>query len=499
LRISIFKRAFVLLIVLVLVGDMAPAQERPAPIKDPAGKPPSQHQDSLRLTRLSSAVMPPDGLLAIGLHARQYSTVFILDEFLYSISQQDYVVTLEAGLLPWMLVWAEVPWRSWSEGVDWIPETGAGWGDGRWQLALGRQLGTSAFHFSVTGGGNIPLGSESAGLTEGVFSPQAGLNATAVFWRESMLPEMRVHLNYGRTWNSAEEFGYGQGTTHLNPWPPRYQSAAAAGGESRNDTRDFGVGLEFRAGHTSLWLEYTQQIFRNNDTVSEAEQMRMIAAGLRWGNVSGWALHGNYLVSLADDDEATPWWPGYPDLVMSLGVSRQFGFGGADRDNDGVRDRDDLCPDLPEDRDGFADEDGCPDYDNDQDGIPDTLDNAPNEPEDYDGFEDRDGVPDPDNDGDGIPDHDDLCPDEAEDFDGHNDEDGCPDEFSDRDGDGVGDAVDPCPDDPEDFDGFEDEDGCPDDDNDLDGIPDALDDCPDEAEDYDGDSDDDGCPDTDAD
>ncbi|MFT5232256.1 MAG: hypothetical protein ACI9UQ_000275 [Candidatus Krumholzibacteriia bacterium] len=481
----------------LLTGDLCSAQDRPAPVREPVAKIPSEHQDSVRLTRVTSAVMPPDGLITIGLLGRRYSTVYILNDFLESISQQDYVLTMEAGLLPWLHLWAEAPWRTWSEGVDWVPATGSGWGDGKWQLLAARELVPNALHLALTGGGNIPMGSSSAGLAEGVYSPQVAVNLTAVFWRESNLPEMRLHLNWGRTWNRSEEFGHGQGTTDLNPWPPRYQSALAAGGDGQNDTNDLGVGLEFRAGQTSLWLEYSQQIFRSNDTVSTAEQMRMIAAGLRWGVVSGWALHGNYLVSLANDDEATPWWPGYPDLVMSLGISRQFGFGGADRDDDGVRDRDDSCPDLAEDIDGFQDEDGCPDYDNDQDGVPDVLDDAPDEPEDYDGFEDRDGAPDPDNDGDGIPDRDDLCPDDPEDFDGHSDDDGCPDEFADRDGDGVDDEADPCPDDPEDFDGFEDDDGCPEDDNDLDGIPDTEDECPDEPEDYDGDNDEDGCPDED--
>jgi hypothetical protein len=51
-----------------------------------------------------------------------------------------------------------------------------------------------------------------------------------------------------------------------------------------------------------------------------------------------------------------------------------------DRDGDGIPDDLDKCPDAPEDRDGFEDEDGCPDPDNDQDGIPDIRDQCPNDP-----------------------------------------------------------------------------------------------------------------------
>jgi outer membrane protein OmpA-like peptidoglycan-associated protein len=65
-----------------------------------------------------------------------------------------------------------------------------------------------------------------------------------------------------------------------------------------------------------------------------------------------------------------------------------------DRDGDGIPDDVDKCPDDPEDKDGFEDEDGCPDLDNDQDGIPDANDACPNEPETVNGFQDEDGCPD---------------------------------------------------------------------------------------------------------
>jgi len=89
----------------------------------------------------------------------------------------------------------------------------------------------------------------------------------------------------------------------------------------------------------------------------------------------------------------------------------------------------DKCPNDPEDKDGFEDEDGCPDPDNDKDGIPDVRDKCPNEPEDKDGFQDEDGCPDPDNDKDGIPDARDKCPNDPETKNGFQDDDGCPDEI----------------------------------------------------------------------
>jgi outer membrane protein OmpA-like peptidoglycan-associated protein len=89
--------------------------------------------------------------------------------------------------------------------------------------------------------------------------------------------------------------------------------------------------------------------------------------------------------------------------------------------------------------------------DTDGDGLMDPVDKCPTEPEDKDGFEDEDGCPDPDNDKDGLLDAEDKCPNEA----GPKENAGCPD--TDKDGDGVVDRLDKCPEIP----GDKDNDGCP--------------------------------------
>jgi outer membrane protein OmpA-like peptidoglycan-associated protein len=131
-----------------------------------------------------------------------------------------------------------------------------------------------------------------------------------------------------------------------------------------------------------------------------------------------------------------------------------------DDDNDGVVNADDACRDDAEDKDGFQDEDGCPDADNDGDGLLDGVDKSPDEAEDKDGFQDEDGCIDADNDGDGVLDVDDKCPMVAEDKDGFNDNDGC--DEPDNDNDGVPDVLDQCALEPETINGIDDEDGCPD-------------------------------------
>ena len=130
-----------------------------------------------------------------------------------------------------------------------------------------------------------------------------------------------------------------------------------------------------------------------------------------------------------------------------------------DPDGDGLTNESDFCPDQPEDKDGYIDEDGCPDLDDDADLVPDLVDGAPRVPEDRDGFEDGDGVPELDNDGDGLADRVDDCPNEEEDFDGFADGDGCPELDNDR--DGLVDLEDRCPDIPSEAPPGVKTDGCP--------------------------------------
>jgi outer membrane protein OmpA-like peptidoglycan-associated protein len=196
-------------------------------------------------------------------------------------------------------------------------------------------------------------------------------------------------------------------------------------------------------------------------------------------------------VHALEDVELTPFVgvglsEGYGTPAWRLGLAARVHLQQHDADGDGVEDADDRCPGADEDRDGFDDDDGCPDADDDGDGVPDADDRCPR----VAGLGALAGCPDPDGDHDGVG-AGDRCPTEAEDADHFEDDDGCPEPDNDR--DGLADAADRCPSEAEDRDGFEDEDGCPEPDNDRDGILDARDRCPREAEDRDGFEDEDGC------
>ena len=278
-----------------------------------------------------------------------------------------------------------------------------------------------AFLLSLSAGGTLPTGDETAFLGEKTFTGRA-----------------RALLEYQR-----------------GEW---LRAVAMAGGLLREKSQFMGTP----EGHALLY--------------GAAVELRPNQEMGVFGEVTGRFASRYYDTNPAEFDAAMRFYlPATVNLIMGAGfglnhglgspVARAFlGIGWApdhrDRDHDGVLDVDDRCPDEPEDRDGFQDADGCPDPDNDGDGIPDAVDKCPDEPEDKDGFQDDDGCPDYDNDGDGIPDAYDACPNEPEDFDGFEDDDGCPD--PDNDHDGIPDVKDKCPNQPETINFYKDEDGCPD-------------------------------------
>lgn len=179
----------------------------------------------------------------------------------------------------------------------------------------------------------------------------------------------------------------------------------------------------------------------------------------------------NFGLNVASDYNWLPAYGGnnYFDFFQhTVGVT--FRFGKQDRDNDGIVDDEDACPDTPGIATGDPATNGCPDTDGD--GIFDKDDACPETP----GLAEFQGCP--DTDGDGVPDKDDACPEVA----GPVENNGCP--WPDTDGDGILDKDDACPNEA----GLAQFQGCPD--TDGDGIPDKDDQCPTEK----GPKENNGCP-----
>ncbi|HEU4729206.1 MAG TPA: OmpA family protein [Kofleriaceae bacterium] len=173
----------------------------------------------------------------------------------------------------------------------------------------------------------------------------------------------------------------------------------------------------------------------DNQIAKDTDAVLYLGGGMKYRVDNGWGLRADLRLLFppsSKNDSFTE------DFEALLSIYKELGRETPkpppppvdnDPDKDGIVGAADKCPNDPEDKDGFQDDDGCPDPDNDGDGIPDATDKCPNEPEDKDGFQDEDGCPDPDNDGDGVLDANDKCPTEPETKNGFQDEDGCPDEI----------------------------------------------------------------------
>jgi len=264
------------------------------------------------------------------------------------------------------------------------------------------------------------------------------------------------------------------------------------------------VGLSFLTAACGSELEgkasgidkLIKQAWTNGAYKCQPKHLTLAEANLRFGRDrlgQGYYHEAKELIALSQTHAKAAYDGSPPErcaqrVVVALRPRARIVVSALDTDGDGIPDTRDKCPNDPEDKDGFEDDDGCPDLDNDQDGVPDKVDKCPgtdkdkknnfkDTKEDKDGFEDDDGCPDPDNDKDGIADVIDKCPNQAEDKDGFEDDDGCPDPDNDKDGicDGnptiqsklkdyikICKGFDKCPNQPETFNGYQDDDGCPD-------------------------------------
>ena len=180
-----------------------------------------------------------------------------------------------------------------------------------------------------------------------------------------------------------------------------------------------------RVGANYLRHDYEGTGLVNNDGDLVKANHFTVATGIG----SNFWLTKNFGLNLQGDYVSTPTNKGGAINFWQAGASILFRFGNNDRDKDGIKDKDDACPDVF----GLAQFQGCPDTDGD--GIADKDDNCP----EVAGPVENNGCPWPDTDGDGVLDKDDACPTVP----GPVENKGCP--WPDTDGDGVLDKDDACP------------------------------------------------------
>ncbi len=189
-------------------------------------------------------------------------------------------------------------------------------------------------------------------------------------------------------------------------------------------------------------LDYERAVFRFQKVAKSQrppEERAIVNAwlGLTYANLGDEEQAVEAFVTAIKLDPLVALPPSSPKVAQTFDKARQRARGElkADTDKDGIADAVDRCIDRPETRNGFEDDDGCPDVrpalDSDGDGLADDVDRCPAAPETRNGFNDDDGCPDArpatDSDGDGVKDQTDACPAEAETANGFEDDDGCPD------------------------------------------------------------------------
>jgi len=215
-----------------------------------------------------------------------------------------------------------------------------------------------------------------------------------------------------------------------------------------------GLGLQFK--FNGLWNEtswfdpyvrvganYLRHDYSNSERAYNKEGgfMKADHFAANGGLGMNFWITKNFGIGVQQDYVVTPFEKTTISDFWQSSATLNFRFGNTDRDKDGIKDKDDACPDVF----GLAQFNGCPDTDGD--GVQDSEDNCP----EVAGPVENQGCPWPDTDGDGVLDKDDECPEVA----GPAENKGCP--WKDTDNDGVLDKDDACPEVP----GLPEYNGCP--------------------------------------
>ena len=168
--------------------------------------------------------------------------------------------------------------------------------------------------------------------------------------------------------------------------------------------------IDFQEGRRLVdELDYERAVFRFQKLTKSDRSVEQRAAA--------WAWLGLTYANLGDEGEAIQAFvssikldplvtlpPSPPKIIQLFEKARQQARAElrVDSDNDGIYDADDKCPSAAETKNGYLDDDGCPDelattasgIDKDGDGIDDSVDACPDSKENFNGVTDTDGCPD---------------------------------------------------------------------------------------------------------
>ena len=218
---------------------------------------------------------------------------------------------------------------------------------------------------SAAGSLSLPTGNRASFQGEGAVTASVGLRAEYAF----VVGAVRATLGYAAR-------------TQDRTWPD-----ASLGGPTFGDAIAWSAGIVLRPGAVFERLDSGDRQLWELAAHGALPAGPVAPFGLGGGDASPLSPallavddrialgHGRDAFFLAGADFGLDKAVGVP-LVRGI-VAVGWAPRSHDRDNDGVPDDVDECPDLAEDRDGIQDEDGCPEDDADSDGILDEKDACP--------------------------------------------------------------------------------------------------------------------------
>ncbi len=223
---------------------------------------------------------------------------------------------------------------------------------GRVGIGLGRYLGVDGYYSWMPtqteyGIGDSLFRSSSLSPSADMKAPGYGADLTL-----NLLPERAINPYLFGGWH--EEKITSKSST---PPPPAYFNGL-----------EFGGGFKLGRGHTALLLEFRDKLLQLDSPSPYGDKLHNLSY------IGG--------------------------IQFSLGGTTS----GGDSDKDGIKDKEDKCPDTP--RGAIVDGSGCP-VDTDGDNVPDGVDQCPSTP--TGATVDARGCP-SDEDNDGVPDGIDQCP-----------------------------------------------------------------------------------------
>jgi outer membrane protein OmpA-like peptidoglycan-associated protein len=263
--------------------------------------------------------------------------------------------------------------------------------------AASKRLSASLEAFAV-----LPTGNADKGLSADAADGGLLLGATA------QGGGAKIYLQAGYRVNRNE----GEGVLL---YPIFYPKLAPGEDDTDNDALMIRGALEVHSERVDLFVELLADRLMGSEAVRGRENFLEAAPGFRVRLRRGLYVSASAGFNLSEDDPATQSLASpevlFPDWRLSVGVQWIGLIGGTDRDDDGIADGFDRCPDSREDYDGCRDEDGCPDADNDKDAFCDPWvpekglqatwekickgkDGCPDEPETVNTYQDDDGCPD---------------------------------------------------------------------------------------------------------